>query len=47
MKMQRVVEAGDLDVMVGDNSDEVVSKTVRIEKTTPVGPAVSRSFGNL
>jgi beta-glucosidase len=47
MKMQRVVEAGDLEIMVGDNSDALVSKTVRIEKTMRVGPAVSQSFGNL
>jgi hypothetical protein len=45
--MQRVVEAGDLDIMVGGNSLDVVSKTVRIEKTMRVGPVVSRSFGNL
>jgi beta-glucosidase len=37
MKMQRVVEAGDLEVMVGGNSFEVVSRTVRIEKTARVG----------
>jgi beta-glucosidase len=47
MKMQRVVEAGELEIMVGGNSVDVVSKTVLIEKTMPVGPAVSRSFGNL
>lgn len=47
MKMERVVEAGDLEVMVGDNSVDVVSKTVQIEKTMPLGPDVSRTFGNL
>jgi beta-glucosidase len=47
VKMQRMVEAGDLEVMVGGNSVDVVSKTVRIKKTMPVGQAVSRSFGNL
>lgn len=46
IKMQRVVEAGDLEVMVGGNSVDVVSKTVQIQKTIPVGPAVSRSFGS-
>lgn len=47
LEMQRVVEAGDLEVMVGDNSADVTSKTVQMEKTMPVGPAVSQSFGNL
>lgn len=47
LEMQRVVEAGDLEIMVGDNSVDVVSKTVRIEKTMPLGPTVLRSLGNL
>lgn len=47
LEMRRVVEAGDLVIMVGDNSNDVISKTVQIEKTMPLGPEVSRSFGNL
>jgi beta-glucosidase len=47
LEMQRMVEAGDLEVMVGDSSADVISKTVQIEKTMPVGSEVSRSFGNL
>ncbi len=34
--MQRVVEAGDLEVMVGGNSVDLISKTVQIEKSMPV-----------
>lgn len=47
LEMQRVVEAGDLEIMVGGNSEDLISKTVQIEKTMSLGPAVSSSFGNL
>ena len=47
INMRRVVEAGDLEIMVGGSSDAVLSKTVQIDKTMPMGPSVTRSFGNL
>jgi beta-glucosidase len=39
-KMQRVVESGDLDVMVGGNSVDLLSKTVDVEKSMQVGDRV-------
>ncbi len=35
-KMERVVESGDLDVMVGGNSVDLISKTVKIQKSMRV-----------
>ncbi len=35
-KMQRVVEAGNLEIMVGGDSVNLISKNVRIEKSMPV-----------
>ncbi|MCL4509906.1 MAG: fibronectin type III-like domain-contianing protein, partial [Bacteroidetes bacterium] len=32
-KMERVIESGDVDVMVGGNSEELIIKVVRIEKS--------------
>lgn len=40
-KMQRVVEAGEIDVMVGGNSVDLISKTATIEKSMPVAEKVS------
>jgi beta-glucosidase len=46
-EMRRVVEAGDLDVMVGGNSVDVISKSVQIGKTMTVGKEVLPAMGNL
>jgi beta-glucosidase len=47
MKMQRVVEPGPLEVMVGDNSEEVISNKVQIDGPLILEPARPSSFGNL
>ncbi len=47
MKMQRVVEPGPLEVMVGDNSAEVISNQVQIDQPLILAPACPSSFGNL
>ncbi len=39
-KMQRVVESGGLDVMVGGSSVDLISKTVQIEKSMQVAEKV-------
>jgi beta-glucosidase len=46
-KMQRVVEAGPLEIMVGDNSEEGITNTVQIKSSVPLEPPRSSSFGNL
>ncbi len=46
-KMQRVVEAGALEVMVGGNSEEVITNTVQIKSSMPLEPPRNNSFGNL
>jgi beta-glucosidase len=40
-KMERVVEAGDLDIMVGDNSVNLISKTVMIQKSMRISRKLS------
>lgn len=45
--MQRVVEAGALEVMMGASSAAVISNTVQIEESMPLEPPVAGSFGNL
>jgi beta-glucosidase len=46
-KMQRVAEAGPLEIMVGDNSEDVITNTVEIEKSMALEPPRANSFGNL
>ena len=46
-KMQRVVESGPLEIMVGNNSSEVLTNTVQIEQPMKLEPVRTESFGNL
>jgi beta-glucosidase len=46
-KMQRVVEAGPLEIMVGSNSNDVLTNKVQVEQTMTLEPVRTESFGNL
>ncbi len=45
--MQRVVEAGSLEIMVGGDSVNVITNAVQIEQSLTLGPPRSGAFGNL
>jgi beta-glucosidase len=44
--MQRVVEAGPLEVMVGDSSADVITNTTKITQSMPVGPPGTSPVGS-
>jgi beta-glucosidase len=46
-KMQRVVEPGQLEVMVGNSSDSVITNTVHIDEAMTLETSRVASFGNL